>query len=487
MPVVKIPLAEWLPDLQSADNPGLEVADNVHAAPNGYEPFKGLTASGETVTGQVFGAQQMFDNSGNSVIVGGTSDRLFVRRSAITQTTGLTAIGASEAWDFARFNDYVIATGNSNAPQYLSDIDGSNTWVPLTGSPPNAKRCARVGDFLMLGSVAGTTAQIHWSHFNDPTAAWATSRLTQAGAATIFAHFGEIQRIVGGRYAIVFQQRGISRLSYVGPPQVFKPDIISDERGAVAAFGVVQLGYLAYFLAQDGFYVTNGSEVEPIGGQRVNKWFFDNVNQTKIKEVHGVVDWQNRSIIWAFADATSDAPNRLLIYNFIENKWTTATINVGWLVGSALDGTDWDSLDAIYGDLESITLPPDSDVFKGKDRRLAAFVTGASTSEYSTFTGTPLEATWQTGEFQASPGQDVFVSGVQPEMIADDWDATAQLTLRDRKGQASASLEKATGWDGFAPVRGEGQRVSVTMKKPAGEWTEATGMNVRTEGGGFSL
>lgn len=479
MTTVNIPLGEWLPDLPAALNPGCEVANNVLPSAIGYEPFSGLVGQDETVSGQVFGAKQIFDNGGNSMIVGGTATSLFVRRSSFTTTTGYSNIGTGEAWDFAQFNDYVIATANANVPQYLTDVDSDNTWSDLPGSAPTAKRCARVGEFLMLGHVSNVPTKIQWSHYNDPTASWEASRLTQAGSAILPVEDGPIQRIVGGRYATIFQQRAITRLSYVGPPTVFKSDVVTTERGAVAPFAVVPVGYLTFFLAQDGFFVTNGASVEPIGGQKVNKWFFATVDQATIKEVHGAVDWQNRCVIWAFREAGSNNNNRLIIYNYIDGKWSTATVDTGWIFSSSLDGVTLEELDAIYGDLDSIPLSMDSDDFKTKDRRFAAFVTGDTTSEYALFTGEPLEATWETGDFQPEPGRRVFVNQAAPVMIADDWDMKLTLMMRDNFGKQSFSGEKEVGWSGFAPVRGEGQRMAVRMVKPSGNWTEATGIDVQ--------
>lgn len=477
---ITIPFGEWLPDMPATHNPGCEVADNVIAVASGYAPFPARVDSGETVAQAVVGAQQIFDTGGNSVLVGGTIDSLFVRRSAFTETTGLTSIGLGQAWDFAQFNDYVIATGDGNNPKYLSDVDSDNTWSDLPGSPPPARRCARVGEFLMLGYVSGVPSKIQWSHYNDPTASWALSRLTQAGSATLPVSDGAIQRIVGGRYATIFQQRAITRLSYVGPPIVFRSDVISAERGATAPFAVVSVGYLTYFLAQDGFFVTNGSSVEPIGNRRVNDWFFRNVDQGAIQEVQGAVDWQNQCIVWALRTTGSSGFNKLIIYNYNEARWSTATVSLDWLVSSALDGVNIDSLDAIYGDLDSIPLSLDSAEFKAKDRRLAAFTydSVADTSEYSTFTGEPLEATWETMEFQPAPGQRVFVRGVQPVMQAETWDCRVTLLMRDHRGAQSFSNTLTTGWGGFAPVRGEGHRMAVRLVKPSGDWQDAVGVDV---------
>jgi len=485
MAKVEIPFGEWLPSAPDFKNPGCVVADNVIPSTGGYNPFAALVGQSQTVTGAVQGATQLFDNSGNSIIVGGTDDRLFIRRSTITETTGLTSIGAGEAWDFAQFNDFVIATASGNSPQNLTDIDSDSTWSALAASAPVAKRCAKVGDFLMLGNVSGAPTRIQWSPFNSPAGDWTSSRLTQAGQADLDAELGEVQKIVGGRYATVFQKRGVQRLSYVGPPVVWRADIISKDRGAVAPFSVVSVGYLTFFLAQDGFYVTNGATIEPIGTQRVNKWFFDTVSQSEIAQTHGAIDWQNECIVWAFK-TSGTGYNRLITYSWAQNRWATATVDVGWVIGSTIDGIDLDSLDALYTDLDSIPYSLDSAEFKSKDRRLAAFVTGTSTSEYSTFTGDPMEASWETGEAQPSPAQRVFVSEAQPLMNASTWDAKFTLKMRDNTGSQSTSLEIETGWGGFAPVRGEGQKVAVRMVKPAGSfWEDAQGVQVQVRGAGF--
>ena len=485
MPVMGIPFGEWLPAQPTFKNPGCEVADNVIPVPGGYGPFPGLVASGDTISDDVRGSQQFFDNAGNSLILGGTDDSLFIRRTTVSETSGLTSIGENEAWDFCRFNDFAIATANANAPQYLTDIDSDNTWSALPGSPPLAKRCARVGDFVMFGSVDSIPNRIQWSAFNNPAGDWTPSRLTQAGFADLASDRGEVQRIVGGRYALVFQERAISRLSYVGPPRVWQRDDVTTDRGTIAPFSVVQVGYLTFYLSQDGFRVTNGSADQPIGTNRVNRWFFETANQADLRDVQGAIDWQNEAIVWAFNQSASDGYDRLLIYSWAQDRWSSATVSTGWIVASAIDGLSIDDLDAIYGDLDSIPLSIDSDEFKAKDRRLAAFVNSDTTASYETFTGNPLVAQWETGSFQPAPSQRVFVSEVTPLIDPDSWDMTVTLISTDNLNADTTFGPSAVGRAGFASVRAEGQKMAVRVSKPSGAWSDAQGVQVRYEPAGY--
>lgn len=479
--MIEIPLGQWLPDHPTYKNPGCEVADNVIPTTGGYGPFPSPVGQSQTVSDTVYGAQQFFDNSGSSVIVGGTVDSLFIRRSTITETSGLSSIGTNEAWDFARFNDFVIATAAGNSPQYLTDIDSDNTWSALTGSPPTAKRVAKVGDFLMMGNITGAPNRIQWSAINDPAGSWASSRRTQAGQVDLDPKFGDVQRIVGGRYALVFQERGISRLDYVGPPQVWANRIISDGRGAVAPFSVVNIGYLTWFLSQDGWYVTNGTEVQPIGSQRVNRWFFAAADDDYLGTVQGAIDWVNECLVWSFVNRGETGYGCQLVYSWAQDAFSTAGNTVDWIVGSQTAGIDLDSLDAIYGNLDAIPLSLDATAFKPGARTLGGFIA----TEYSTFDGTPLAAQWDTGEFQPSPGRRVHVSAVRPVMDVTDWDMTAQLILRDNRGAVTYSNQATAGWDGSCSVRGEGEKVAVRLRKPAGEWEKAQAIHVKYAPAGY--
>ena len=189
----------------------------------------------------------------------------------------------------------------------------------------------------------------------------------------------------------------------------------------------------------------------------------------------------NESVIWAFVGEGSTSLDRAMIYSWSQQRWSSATISVDCLVGSQVDGIDLDSLDAIYGDLDSITISLDDASLKAGARVLASFVAG----EYTTYSGSPLEATWETGEAQPAPGQRGFVNEVYPLIEAVNWDAEIQISMRDNRGVQEFSPAKVTGWAGFAPVRGEGQKLAIRMVKPAGGmWDSAQGVQVNWEGAG---
>lgn len=497
MPTIEVPLGEFLPAFPKQNNPGCVVANNCVPAEGGYAPFFGPQLSATTVTrpdastestflGPVLGAANLFRNDGSALIVGGAEDTLFVRAgSTATETTVAASVADGDFWDFAQFNDFVFATTLANDPYYLTDIDTDTAWSALTGSPPKARYCERFADFLMLGHIDGAPTRIQWSSYNNPAGSWTASRLTQAGYADLDPRMGDITALVGGRYPMVFQRRGISLVQYVGPPTVWRVSIVSDDRGCTAPFSVATIGSLTYFLSQDGFYMTNGSEFVPIGSQRVNKWFFETADNAAIAETQAAVDWANRSIVWLFKSSGASGKDRALIYSWEQDRFSTATITADWLVGSRVDATTLEDLDALFATLEDVTPGLDSEVWLAGDRVMGAFISGGGVATYNTLNGDAMQADWELGAFQPSPGQRAFVSEAQAVMESNDWAMRVAAVPADNQRTEAFGAFGAPGVNGAVPLRADGKEMRLAARMPAGsDWRRVQAVQLTYRGSG---
>lgn len=497
MPTIEVPFGEFLPAFPKQNNPGCIVANNCVPAEGGYSPFYGPEESPTTVTrsgggtastflSPVKGAQLFFRNDGTAIIAGGSETRLFVRVGATAEETAVAAsVVDGEFWDFAQFNDFVFATSIANDPQYLTDIDTDTTWSTLPGTPPKARYCERFADFLMLGNIDGAPNRIQWSSFNSPAGSWTASRLTQAGSADLNPTQGEITALVGGRYPMVLQERGMSLVQYVGPPTVWQVSLVSEDRGCTAPFSVATIGSQTYFLSQDGFGMTNGSEFIPIGSQRVNKWFFETADNASINRTQAAVDWANRSIIWSFRSVGATVNDRLLIYSWEENRFSTATLSSDWLVGSRVDATSLEDLDALFATLEDVDPSMDSAIWLAGDRVMGAFISSGSLATFNTLNGTALQADWETGAFQPSPGVRAFVSEAQPVLDASDWTMQVAAVAADNERMEATSTYNSPGVNGAIPLRADGKEMRLAARMPAAAiWRRAQGLQLTFRGAG---
>jgi hypothetical protein len=250
----------------------------------------------------------------------------------------------------------------------------------------------------------------------------------------------------------------------------------------------VPVGYRTYFLAQDGFCMTNGAEVINIGGGRVNEWLFDNVNQTYVSHTHGAVDWKNECVVWAFKESGSTSFDRLMIYSWTQDRWSTGTLTLHRLVGTRRDATSLEDLDALFpSGLDDVTPSLDDDIWKAGNRVLAAFVGVGSETTFATLDGDTLQAEWETGAWQPRPGGRVFVSEAHPIFDATDWTMQCAAVPADNSRVATIGAYNSPGAAGFCPLRADGRLMRISLRTVAGDiWDKGQGVQVkfRDSGGG---
>ena len=371
----------------------------------------------------------MKDNAGNNYIFAGDNTRLY-NISGVTVTDYSQAgnyTDNQESWSFIKWNNQVIASKMGDTPQVLTL--GSSTFADLGGSPPQSRTMTTVNQFVVVGNTwdstdGNVTNRIRWSGF-DNEAQW-TVGTNQSDFQDLQSRGGAVQRIVGGEYGVVFQERSISRIDYVGTPLVFQQSEIEPGKGTPSPGSVIQHGANIYYLAQDGFYVLrNGTTSEPIGVNKVNKWFWSNVNESYLSRISGAFSPDLGAIVWSFPSASSmGQPDRLLIYEFKIDKWSYAEVDTQVLIQGATSAYTLEQLDA-FGNMETLPASLDDPVWKGGSFRLAAF---DSSNRLSFFTGDTLSGTLETGEI----GSETVKSSVRSVRPVIDGTSTLIVKTRNR-------------------------------------------------------
>src|SRR4029077_2402588 len=113
-------------------------------------------------------------------------------------------------------------------------------------------------------SVVGVQ-RVRWSAINNANS-WTADPTTLAGYQDLLGEGGWIQKIVGGEQGgYVIQEHAIWRMTFVGSPLIFQFDKVKTGIGAYAPQSVVSFQGMIFFLANDGFYMFDGSNIIPIG------------------------------------------------------------------------------------------------------------------------------------------------------------------------------------------------------------------------------
>jgi len=478
---VAIQFGPWEPDRAPHMSPALSEATNVLPVAGAYAPFPThVPLAGTALPAPAKGFFSIPLPDGTPLIYGATNDDIYeIGNGSITLRFDGTALSPGY-WRFAQFDGRTIAVNPSVLPQ--GAIPGSD-FADLGGTPPIATTCAVVGNFLVLGNLIDDGAdgyqpnRIRWSGFNDPDT-WGTSVGTQADFQPMPDEGGPVIAITGREIGTVFQRKCISRMQYVGTPNVFDFQVVESGRGAVSTGAVCDIGDLVFFLADDGFYVWNGAAATPIGTDRVDRWFNSLLDHNRIDDIISGFDPVTRCVIWGFPRPTLDGIQNLIAFSIGDQRWTAIEYPIQALGSS-------ESLPTSLEDMP----PPDSfggsyddPAFAGRAPVLAGI---DSSNSYGTFSGGALPATLTTGDYQSSPGRRSFVTGCRP--IIDSSGVTISVGERDQTSANLISWKAPVGLNraGSTPQRNDGRYLRYKMQTPANDsWSRAVGLEIEMRGTG---
>jgi hypothetical protein len=482
--VIPIKFGEWLPDLPYYANPGLVEAKNVLPVDGSYAQLREIQTDGDALTNDPQGAFAAVAPDGSSELYAGDATKLYQRSATWTDRSGATYTTPSTGyWSFTQFDEKVIASNFSDEIQVRDAGSGAN-FAQLSPDAPRARCVGTINRFVIGGDTddivnGAVPNRAQWCTINDatdwPTPNSITARTRQAGEQFLNVAFGAVTGISSGQFfGKLFQQRGITRATYQGGDVVFQFDEYEKNRGLWFPQSLISIGSLDYFIAADGFYVTDGQSVTPIGNAKVDRFFFDSVNETSRQQVTATLDFRNRCIYWCYPSIGSDTPDRLLIYNYQETRWSHAELSVQMLFNALSAGYTLEQLDALFASIDAGTISLDSSFWAGGLPILGVF----SGKSLGAFSGDPLDATFETGEQDAESL--IYIDSVRPLVTGNPTAITVALASRDRQDNESRTFGThvaRTARTGVCDFRTQGRYISAQTLL-AGGFDRAMGLQV---------
>lgn len=407
-----IRFGEWLPDQPLYNNPGMTVAKNVIPGASSYLPFRSLTTAIAPLPERARGATAIKSDQNVPYIYAGTSKKLYVGGDLtwtdVTRSTGGDYnLGTDNLWKFAERGNNLFASSITEPLQSIQ-LGGTNFANHITStSKPQANHIAVVrGDFLFMGdyteaSTGRNSRGIWHSARGDDQNFDVDPITTQANRYQIDGEDGSVIQIIAGEYATVVAEKAIWRFTYEGSPTVFRQDKIIRDRGSLMPNAVVDFDRTTYFLDEDGFYMFDGTQIIPIGQEKVNRtvlnlidWNFRQWTSTAVFPELGVV-------AWAIPVSNSQGLlRRIFFYSWKINRWTEAEVDLELLFPALTQGVN---LDIAPYDTLNLDVSPQSDwnldgpEFIGGLSAMAAF---NPDHRLGFFTGAPLTGRLETGEIQ---------------------------------------------------------------------------------------
>jgi hypothetical protein len=476
MALSRIAFGEWTPDQPGLTN-GLQRAENVFPQANGYGAVPTVVdysaAASEALTNVVAGRTTV----GGTILFAGGATKLFKLDSGTLALNNVSKTGnyttpTDQRWRFTQFGNIVIAANGYDKLQGFN-INSASLFSNLAADAPTARYVTIVRDFVVSANIQPSNPnRVQWSALNDESS-WTTSATTQADFQEI-PDGGSVVGITGGEFGLILMDRSIYRMSYVGSPLVFQFDNITRNLGCYEANSVIQYAGMTFFLGDDGFYACDGQTILPIGNEKVNRFFFNDVDQGTIYLMSAAVDPAKKLIIWAYASQNSATANKLIIYNFQTQKWSSGTTTADRIATTSTPAVTLEGLDA-YGNLDTIMTSFDSRLWLGGRLQLA----GVNGTKIVTFTGANATAFLETGDIEV-PGSTSAITMVKP--LVDNGSANVAIATRRLLNETvTYGTAASSDSENRVSIRSVGRYHRLQLS-PTGSWSTAIGMDIELNG-----
>lgn len=461
MATARIIFSEWLPD-QPATVDSLKVAKNIVPLQVGYSGFPSNVDYSNAASENLLRTFVAKFGNFTQLFAAGAS-KLFKFDSASLDLDDVSKSGgyAATDWSIVQFGNSVLASDNASKIQYWT-LGSSTAFADASASAPVAKYLAIVRDFVVAANLDGGTNsnKVQWSDINDFTD-WVAGGASQSDFQ-IIPEGGNITGITGGEFGLVFLERAIVRMSYIGSPFFFQFDVLTNNLGCMEGGSVVQYGNVSYFLSDNGFYSCDGTNIQAIGDGKVDRYFFENLNINKLETMTAAIDPVKKIVVWNYPNISNG--RSLMIYNYQVKKWSQADTTADTVASIATSGYTLENLD-IFGTLDSLTTSLDDRLWAGGKYLFA----GTKGAKITTFTGANMPAQITTSDIEQGYNSVVTLARSQID------NGSCSIAVASRK-----ELDDPITFGSQVPATQEG-RVSLRSYGryhrfniiPTGNWTNA--------------
>lgn len=475
-----VQLAEYAPDRSRLDMTASDLIRNVVPTINGYGPLPNIAPFTDALAAAPLGAFMARQTDGSIVIFAGTATKLYKLASDGSWTDVTRASGgdySATAWRFDQFGDTVIAVNGADANQAFT-LASSTDFDALSSSSPIAGHVWVESGYLGLGNISGQEKRFYRSGLDSATS-WT---IGHSGCTyQDIPDGGAVQGACGDETgAFIFTERKVVRTTnQPGLSIGFTMADYDPARGTPAPGSIVRAAGTIFFLSEEGFY-SLGQPSVPIGAERVNKTFIEDVDN--IETVQGAADPRRQIVWWRYT--SQDGGSKMLGYNWFLDRWTSASLNIKLLLSAGTAGYTLGELESVLGytALSDVPFPLGSQAWKGGRPALAGF---DANNKLGFFDGDALEATMDSsGMPLGGEGLRSFVSGFRP--VGDVSGAYGQVGHSETFGGALAfTAEAAQNVTGLIPTRSSGRKQRLRVRVPAAtEWTDISGFEVQVRKAG---
>ena len=400
------PVKGWLPDADPS-LPGI-ITDCQHLQPTatGYMAAPSpVNAAVDTLPAACRGAVVATMLNGTRRVIAGTQTDLLQLAGNAWQSFGKAGgyVGSSESrWSYAQFGDTTLATNLADPMQESGVVSNHFADVPTA---PKAKIIVSASNNFVLAfftneGTYGVAPDRWWCCAQNNQNDWVPNVSTGANTGRLIATQGPLTAALPlGDYVVAYKASAVFVGVFVGSPVGFQWNHIpGGPCGCIGQEALCDIGGAHFVIAEDGFWIFDGTRPLPIGAGENRMWWLNNSNVNYRYRTQCVFD-QRANLVRIYYCSVNNVAGTLdacVTYSVLSKQWgrddRASEAAMSFIrPGTTING--WDSFAATIDALPNI--PVDSPYWLQAGRTPAYFDT---THTLMSLNGTPTDSSMTTGD-----------------------------------------------------------------------------------------
>jgi hypothetical protein len=221
-------------------------------------------------------------------------------------------------------------------------------------------------------------------------------------------------------------------MEYVGPPVVFRINLVEENRGAYNEHCVASDGRYIFTLNDNGFWLFDTVESRPIGNGKVDTTFAKQLDTARKHQIRVTPSPSQKAFIVSYpsVDSPDGVNDKSIVYSYAYDRWTELDEGPQVIFRAFTSSVDLDTLASTYGDLETVPYVLDSRFWQGGDTVLGAF----QSDQLGYYQGGAMTGYVATEEVRLNPSGRTYVKAVLP--VYEGGAATVRLGYRNLQNNA---------------------------------------------------
>lgn len=235
---------------------------------------------------------------------------------------------------------WIAATGTGVRAQLLSDLSTaagySGQFVPNQTLEVSASSIQRFVICFGANPYDPTDANtdfdpmlVRWSDQENPYQ-WVPDITNQAGEFRL-SHGSTIVTSINTRQEIlVWTDSALYTMQYLGPPYVYKFDILMDNISIISPNSAITINNITYWMGDGKFYQYSG-RVETLPCS-LRQYVFNDINKTQAYQIFSGGNEGYNEVWWFYCSTNSNVVDKYVIYNYLDKVWYFGSLGrTAWL------------------------------------------------------------------------------------------------------------------------------------------------------------